>query len=153
DGDFVRSRGGAGSRVRACSRRRASDSHTSWDSTFERDGSRKGLGRDGESGAALEAAAKAIEQPDRSGSQRAAKQMTAALVIFSALLALLVMFVTCIQVLYLESLRIRARELPSLQFFKETLEQKIGLSVDRGALTFSLVKHVLLGIFGCTATT
>ena len=51
------------------------------------------------------------------------------------------MLVTCIQVLYLESLRIRARELPALQFFKETLEGKIGLSTERGALTFSLVKH------------
>ena len=36
----------------------------------------------------------------------------------------LVTLVTCIQVLYLESLRIRARELPSLQFFKETLESR-----------------------------
>src|SRR5215471_5512491 len=79
--------------------------------------------------------------------------MTAALVIFSAIVALLLMLVTCIQVLYLESLRIRARELPSLQFFKETLEQRIGLSVDRGALTFSLVKHVGLAVFGCLVTT
>jgi CBS domain containing-hemolysin-like protein len=79
--------------------------------------------------------------------------MTAVLVIFSAIVALLLMLVTCIQVLYLESLRIRARELPSLQFFKETLEQKIGLSVDRGALTFSLVKHVGLAVFGCLVTT
>ena len=47
-----------------------------------------------------------------------------------------------IQVLYLESLRIRARELPSLEFFKETLEAKIGLETELGALTFSLVKHI-----------
>ncbi len=63
--------------------------------------------------------------------------------------ALVVTLVTCIQLLYLESLRIRARELPSLQFFKETLEPKIGLSTERGALTFSLVKHVGLGVTGC----
>jgi CBS domain containing-hemolysin-like protein len=79
--------------------------------------------------------------------------MTAVLVILSAIVALLLMLVTCIQVLYLESLRIRARELPSLEFFKETLEQKIGLSTDRGALTFSLVKHVGLALFGCLVTT
>ncbi len=65
--------------------------------------------------------------------------------------ALVVTLVTCIQVLYLESLRIRARELPSLQFFKETLESKIGLETERGALTFSLVKHVGLAVLGCLA--
>ncbi len=75
--------------------------------------------------------------------------MTAALVIAAILLTLLLMLVTCIQVLYLESLRIRARELPALQFFKETLESKIGLSTERGALTFSLVKHAGLAILGC----
>ncbi len=79
--------------------------------------------------------------------------MSAVLVIVAAIIALLLLLVTCIQILYLESLRIRARELPSLQFFKESLEQKIGLSVDRGALTFSLVKHVSLGVFGCLVTT
>ena len=36
-----------------------------------------------------------------------------------------------------------------MQFFKETLEPRIGLETERGALTFSLVKHVGLGIFGC----
>ena len=32
--------------------------------------------------------------------------------------AIVVTLVTCLQFLYLESLRIRARELPALQFFK-----------------------------------
>lgn len=62
---------------------------------------------------------------------------------------LLVTLVTCIQILYLESMRIVARELPSLQFFKETLENKIGISTERGALTFSVVKHVGLAVSGC----
>ena len=55
------------------------------------------------------------------------------------------------QVLYLESLRIRARELPSLEFFKETLRDRgIGLETERGALTFSLVKHSALAlVIGC----
>jgi len=75
--------------------------------------------------------------------------MVPALIIAAVLLALLLMLVTCIQVLYLESLRIRARELPALQFFKETLEAKIGLSTERGALTFSLVKHAGLAVLGC----
>src|SRR5438105_3224764 len=75
--------------------------------------------------------------------------MVPALVVAAILLTLLLMMVTCIQVLYLESLRIRARELPALQFFKETLEGKIGLSTERGALTFSLVKHAGLAVLGC----
>src|SRR5882724_11261393 len=73
----------------------------------------------------------------------------ATLVIVAVLLALLLMLVTCIQVLYLEALRLRTRELPSLQYFKEKLEKEIGLSTERGVLTFSLVKHTGLAIFGC----
>jgi CBS domain containing-hemolysin-like protein len=73
----------------------------------------------------------------------------AVLTIAALLLTLLLTLVTCIQVLYLESLRIRARELPALQFFKETLEARIGLSTERGALTYSLVKHAGLAILGC----
>ncbi len=57
--------------------------------------------------------------------------------------------VTCIQLLYLECLRVRTRELPALQFFRETLEPRIKLDTERGALTFSLVKHIGLGLLGC----
>jgi putative hemolysin len=51
---------------------------------------------------------------------------------------------TFVQVLYLESLRLRTRDLPSLKFFKDTLEEKIGLKTEAGAETFSLIKHSLL---------
>src|SRR6202051_3872452 len=71
------------------------------------------------------------------------------LTLTAAAVALLVTLVTCIQLLYLESLRGRTRELPALQFFRETLEPAIGLETERGALTFSLVKHIGLGILGC----
>ncbi len=71
------------------------------------------------------------------------------LTIAALLMVLVVTLVTCIQVLYLESLRIRSRELPSLVFFKESIEPKIGLTTEKGALTFSLVKHVGLTILGC----
>jgi CBS domain containing-hemolysin-like protein len=75
--------------------------------------------------------------------------MTLLLMLLAAAAALLVTLVTCVQLLYLESLRIRARELPSLQFFRETLEAKIGLTTERGALAFSVVKHVGMAITGC----
>jgi CBS domain containing-hemolysin-like protein len=74
--------------------------------------------------------------------------MIAVLTIFAILLALLVTAVTCVQLFYLESLRIRRRDLPSLQFFKETIEPKVGLDTEHGAITFSMVKHTGLGVLG-----
>jgi putative hemolysin len=55
---------------------------------------------------------------------------------------------TFVQVLYLESLRLRTRDLPSLKFFKETLEDKIGIKTEDGAGAFSLIKHTLLLLMG-----
>jgi CBS domain containing-hemolysin-like protein len=52
--------------------------------------------------------------------------------------------VTFVQVLYLESMRLRPRDLPSLKFFKDTLEDRIGLETEDGAGSFSLIKHSLL---------
>jgi putative hemolysin len=75
--------------------------------------------------------------------------MTLLLTLAAAAVALLVTLVTCIQLLYLESLRVRTRELPALQFFREELQPRIGLETERGALTFSLVKHIGLGVLGC----
>src|SRR5579863_1089280 len=75
--------------------------------------------------------------------------MISLLVIVASATAAVVTLVTCVQILYLEALRIRARELPALEFFKATLEAKIGLTTERGALTFSLVKHVGLAVLGC----
>jgi CBS domain containing-hemolysin-like protein len=63
---------------------------------------------------------------------------------FSVLLA----GVTFVQVLYLESLRLRSRELPALEFFKDTLKDRIGLKAERGALAFSLLKHTLIAFIG-----
>ena len=75
--------------------------------------------------------------------------MTLVLTLIAMAVALLVTMVTCIQLLYLESLRVRTKELPALQFFREKLEPRIGLETERGALTFSLVKHIGLGFLGC----
>jgi CBS domain containing-hemolysin-like protein len=75
--------------------------------------------------------------------------MTLAFSIAALLAALIVTLVTCVQLLYLESLRIRTREHPSLEFFKETLEAKLGLETERGSRVFSLIKHVGLGLIGC----
>jgi CBS domain containing-hemolysin-like protein len=64
------------------------------------------------------------------------------------LAALLLGFITFVQLLYLESLRLRTRDLPSLKFFKETLEDRIGLKTEDGAGSFSLIKHTILVLLG-----
>jgi putative hemolysin len=55
---------------------------------------------------------------------------------------------TVVQTLYLESLRLRAREYASLEYFKETLEEALGLDTERGALTYTLAKHTILATLG-----
>jgi len=57
---------------------------------------------------------------------------------------LLLIPVSFVQLLFLESLRLRARERPALEFFKSTLEDRLGLESERGLLSFALIKHSLL---------
>lgn len=54
------------------------------------------------------------------------------------------MIVTLVQLLYLESLRLRPRERPALEYFKSTLQARIGVDTEYGLLTFSLLKHTIL---------
>ncbi|MBV9405238.1 MAG: CBS domain-containing protein, partial [Acidobacteriaceae bacterium] len=57
-------------------------------------------------------------------------------------------FVSYVQLLYLESLRLIRREVPALEFFREKLVDQIGLEPEHGSLSFSLVKHVSLFLIG-----
>ncbi len=66
----------------------------------------------------------------------------------AAVCAALLCLVTVVQILYMESLRLRARDLPALEFFKETLEERIGLEAEKGVLAFSVIKHTLLLLMG-----
>src|ERR1700722_3926818 len=75
--------------------------------------------------------------------------MTLALAVLIAIFAALLGLVTFVQLLYLESLRLRTRDLPAIKFFRETLEEKIGFEKEDGAVLFSFVKHtpiVLLAV-------
>jgi CBS domain containing-hemolysin-like protein len=56
--------------------------------------------------------------------------------------------ITVVQILYMESVRLRSRDLPALQFFKESLEDRIGVKGDDGVLAFSLIKHTLVVLLG-----
>jgi putative hemolysin len=69
------------------------------------------------------------------------------LAILIVLLALVILF-TAIQTLYLEGMRLRTRDLSALQYFKSTLEPRLNLRSEEGALTFSLWKHTCLVLFG-----
>ncbi len=66
------------------------------------------------------------------------------ILIVAALLCVLTVF----QTMYTESMRLRGRALPSLEFFKETLEDRIGLKARHGVLVISLIKHSLLLLLG-----
>jgi len=69
--------------------------------------------------------------------------------ILIVLVALIVLF-TNIQTLYVESMRLRTRELPAVLYFKEVMEAKLKMRPETGSLTFSLWKHacmVAMGVF------
>jgi CBS domain containing-hemolysin-like protein len=66
------------------------------------------------------------------------------LLLSAALLAVLLGLVTFVQLLYLESLRLRTRDLPALEFFKEKLEEELGMKTETGVLSFSLIKYGLM---------
>jgi CBS domain containing-hemolysin-like protein len=52
-----------------------------------------------------------------------------------------------VQALYLESMRLRARELESLQYFKSEFEERLKIRSEAGAFIYSLWKHTALVIF------
>jgi len=66
------------------------------------------------------------------------------LIVGVIVLALVLCVSTLVQLLYSESLRVRARELCMLEFFRSTLEHKLGIRDEQGALAFSIVKHTAL---------
>ncbi len=74
--------------------------------------------------------------------------MTVLFLAVEVALALLLFFSSLLQLLYLESLRIRTREYRSLEFFKEKLQDQVGLKLEEGATRFSLIKHVCMALLG-----
>ena len=74
--------------------------------------------------------------------------MSLAIALFIMALSLLLGLVTFVQLLYLESLRLRTRDFPAIKFFKETLEDKLGFQTEDGAGSFTLVKHTTVLLIG-----
>ena len=77
--------------------------------------------------------------------------MSIAFFVTLALLACLVVLSSFVQLLYLESLRLRSRESAALNHFKEEFEDRLGLKLETGALTFSLIKQSLTALLGVFA--
>jgi len=76
--------------------------------------------------------------------------MTVLCLSIAVILTVLLGFVSYVQLLYLESLRLIRHEVGSLEYFRETLAERIGLETEHGSLAFSLIKHAslfLLGVF------
>jgi CBS domain containing-hemolysin-like protein len=70
------------------------------------------------------------------------------IVVVLIILLVLVTLFTSIQTMYLEGMRLRTRDIASLQYFKSELEPRLNLRSEEGALTFSLWKHTCLVVFG-----
>ncbi len=74
--------------------------------------------------------------------------MTSLFTAVALVVTVILWFASLLQLLYLESLRLRTREYRSLEFFKETLQDKIGLKVEDGAAVYSMTKHLCMTALG-----
>ncbi len=70
--------------------------------------------------------------------------------LYALTLAALMMF-SFVQLLYLESLRLRSRDSQALEYFKDEIAPALGMETDQAALIFSLYKHALLVCIGVLA--
>lgn len=82
------------------------------------------------------------------GADRARTRVTILLVVIAIVLALVLALSSLMQLLYLEALRLRGRDYPSLHYFKGTLQDLIGVETEDGATAFSLIKHTALTVLG-----
>jgi CBS domain containing-hemolysin-like protein len=69
------------------------------------------------------------------------------LILIAAAMCALMVLATLVQAMYQESMRLRMRAVPAVDFFKQTLEDKLGQAPEYGFLAFSLVKHIVLVLF------
>lgn len=68
--------------------------------------------------------------------------------LLAALFLVLLTVTGFVQLLYLESLRLRTRETAALAEFKERLQAELGYETEQGAFVFSFIKHTLLVLCG-----
>ncbi len=63
-------------------------------------------------------------------------------------LAALLLLVSFVQLLALESMRLRSKDSEALEYFKEHLQEKLRAATERDTLVYSLAKHSLLVLSG-----
>ncbi len=68
-----------------------------------------------------------------------------------AVVSVLLVFSSYLQLLYLESLRLIKHETPALSHFRETVQAKLGYETEQGAARYSLIKHIALPLTGVLA--
>jgi putative hemolysin len=70
------------------------------------------------------------------------------LTIIAVLFAGVLILATLVQMLYMDSQRLRTRESRALEYFRETLDDRLGLKAEQGILSFSLIKHSMIAVLG-----
>jgi CBS domain containing-hemolysin-like protein len=64
--------------------------------------------------------------------------------LLAAVVALLLIPICAVQVAYLASMRLRPRDTPMLEWFRDWLQDRLGYKLEEGGLAFSLLKHSLV---------
>ena len=70
------------------------------------------------------------------------------LVLVGAAMCALMVLASLVQTMYQESMKLRMRAVPAVEFFKDTLEDKLGQTPEAGFLAFSLFKQIVVVLFG-----
>ena len=70
------------------------------------------------------------------------------LIVIAAAMCALMVLTSLVQTLYHESMKLRMRPIPAVEFFKDTLEDKLGQTPEHGFLAFSLIKQMVVVLFG-----
>ena len=66
------------------------------------------------------------------------------IVVAGLALAGLLLLVSFVQLMSLESMRLRSRDTEALEYFKQHLQERLGADTEQGTLAYSLAKHTLL---------
>ena len=70
------------------------------------------------------------------------------LILIAAVMAGLMVLTSLVQMMYQETMKLRMRAVPAVDFFKSTLEDKLGETPENGFLAFSLIKQITVVLFG-----
>ena len=70
------------------------------------------------------------------------------LVVLAAVMCAIMVLTSLVQTMYQESMKLRMRAVPAVEFFKATLEDRLALTPEHGFLAFSLIKQIVVVLFG-----